>query len=106
MSSLKGRLPHTYGKEIEAEKYCGGTIFIDEATDYIFVENQVSLGAAETLIGKHKMEREALRNGIKIKGYRCDNGVYRSKAFVDDTNKMMQTIQYSGVGAHHHNGVA
>ena len=29
-SSVKGRLPHTYGKEHDREKYCGGTLFVDE----------------------------------------------------------------------------
>lgn len=37
----------------------GGTIFIDEASDYIYLENQVSLGVDETLRGKHRFEREA-----------------------------------------------
>ena len=31
VSKLLGRLPHTKGKESDAEKYCGGTIYVDEA---------------------------------------------------------------------------
>ena len=106
VSSLKGRLPNTYGKENESEKFVGGTIYIDEASEYITVQNQVSLNAAETLRGKHRMERDALRHGISIRGYRCDNGIYKSQEFVDDTRALRQTIQYSGIGAHHHNGIA
>jgi hypothetical protein len=56
---LKGQLPNTYGKESDTSKYMGGTIFIDEASDYIYLENQVSLGVDETLRGKHRFEREA-----------------------------------------------
>ena len=77
--SLPGRLPNTYGKENEKDKYTGGTVFIDEASS--FVENQVSIGASETLRAKHKFEREALRHGIPILGYRADNGVYKTSAF-------------------------
>lgn len=66
----------------------------------------MSLGAAETIRAKHRFEREAYQHGITIKGYRADNGVYKSAAFVDDTTKMSQTIKYCRVGAHHHNGVA
>jgi hypothetical protein len=106
VSSLKGRLPHTYGKENENDKFVGGTIFVDEASEFITVQNQVSLGAVETVHAKNRMEREALRHGIKIKSYRCDNGVYRAKHFVDDTIRHHQTIKYSGIGAHHHNGIA
>ena len=106
VSSLKGRLPHTFGKEREEEKYVGGTIFVDDASEFMYVENQVSLGAAETIRSKDNFERECIQHGINIKSYRCDNGVYRSKAFLDDLKSKQQAIQFSGVGAHHHNGVA
>ena len=49
VSSLPGRLPNTYGKEKDSEKYVGGTIFIDKATGFFGVFNQVSLGASETI---------------------------------------------------------
>ena len=106
VSSLPGRLPNTYGKEAESEKYVGGTIFIDEASEYFWVHNQVSLNAKETLIGKHNFERNAIRNGVTILGYRADNGIYKADEFRDDLKKFGQSIQFCGVGAHHHNGVA
>lgn len=105
-SSVKGRLPHTYGKEHDRERYTGGTLFVDEASEFMFVKNQVSLGATETIAGKTEFEREAIRHGVLIKSYRGDNGVYRSKAFQDDLRRKQQPMVYSGVGAHHHNGVA
>ena len=80
--------------------------FVDDVSGMIFNENQVSLNAAETLRGKHRMEREALRHGIQVLAYRADNGIYKSKAFLDDLQKQGQTINFSGVGAHHHNGIA
>ena len=106
VSSVPGRLPNTYGKETAANKYMGGTIFIDEASGFTFIKNQVSLGAAETIRAKHEFERDAQRNGIRISSYRADNGVYRSAAFREDLNKFKQTIQFSPVGGHHHNGVS
>ena len=106
VSSVRGRLPHTFGKEHSNEKYQGGTIFVDEASDYVFVQNQVSLNAEETLQGKSRFEREALHHGILIKSYRGDNGVYRSQKFQQDLRDKNQPMRYSGVGAHHHNGIA
>ena len=106
VSSVKGRLPFTFGKEHEREKLSGGTIFVDEASDYMYVHNQVSLNVAETLIGKANFEREAMRHGILIKSYRGDNGIYRSAEFQEDLKRKNQPMVYSGVGAHHHNGVA
>ena len=106
VSSVAGRLPNTYGKERESEKYVGGTLFTDEASGFTFIKNQVSLGAAETIRAKHEFEREARRHGVAILGYRGDNGVYKSKEFRDDLEKFKQTIQFSPVGGHHHNGIA
>ena len=51
-------------------------------------------------------ERDALRNGVFICGYRGDNGVYKSAHFKQACSDMNQTLDFSGVGAHHHNGVA
>ena len=104
--STPGRLPQTYGKESESSKYIGGTIFIDEASGKVFLENQVSTNATETIKAKNKFEREASRFGIKILGYRADNGIYKSKEFQDVLKQKGQTIQFSGIGAHHHNGIA
>ena len=69
VSSLPGRLAHTFGKEKAEQQFSGGTIFIDEASEYIHVENQVSLGAPETVRSKNRFEREALRHGVVIRGY-------------------------------------
>ncbi len=104
--STPGRLPQTYGKESENSKYIGGTIFIDEASGKVFLENQVSTNATETIKAKNKFEREASRFGIKILGYRADNGIYKSKEFLEALKQKGQTIQFSGIGAHHHNGIA
>ena len=106
VSSLPGRLATTFGKESVEKQYVGGTVFIDEASEYVHVENQVSLGAHETVRSKHKFEREAIRNGILIRGYRGDNGVYKTNLFKQSCQEMNQTLTFSGVGAHHHNGVA
>jgi hypothetical protein len=56
VSSLLEQLPNTFGKEIESEKYVGGTVFIEEASGFFSVHNQVSLGAPETLCAKHTYE--------------------------------------------------
>jgi hypothetical protein len=106
VSKVRGRLPKTYGKEKDKEKYQGGTVFIDMATGFMYVQNQVSLGAAETLRAKHQFEREARNCGVPIESYRGDNGVYRTTEFQKDLYIRGQTMSFSGVGAHHQNGTA
>ena len=106
ISSVPGRLPNTYGRETDSQKYVGGTVFIDEASGFTFLENQVSVNANETIKAKNRFEREASRFGVRIQGYRADNGIYRSEDFMNALKQKGQTIQFSGIGAHHHNGIA
>jgi len=49
VSSTKGRLLHTHGKEKEDEHYTGGTLYVDEASSMVFCILQGSLNAAEML---------------------------------------------------------
>lgn len=106
VSSVPGRLATSFGKEREEEKLTGGTVFVDHASGYFYVQNQVSLGAHETIRGKHRFERHAIQGGTSILGYRGDNGIYRSSEFRADLDRLHQTIDFSAVGAHHQNGVA
>ena len=105
-SSTRGRLPNTKGREAKSDKFCGDTIAIDHKSGKIWVHHQVSLRAGETLSGKHIIERDFQTIGRKVKQYHSDNGVFRSKEFQADLKLHHQTIDFSGVGAHHQNGVA
>ena len=105
-SSVRGRLEHTFGKEKEDDKYYGGTIFVDHASTKIFIRHQVSLRAGETIVSKRLFEQECKQYGITVNHYHADHGVFDAEEFLDEVNKNGQTIDFSGVGAHHQNGVA
>jgi GAG-pre-integrase domain len=106
MGSTPGRLPHTKGKEDKKDKYNGGTIFVDHASGFIFVRNQVSLRSGETIISKKCFETLASSFGVTVKGYYADNVPFNSAEFKVELTSKGQTIDLSGVGAHHQNGVA
>ena len=72
----------------------------------IFVRHQVSLGASDTIASKHSVEREARSQGIIVKKYRADNGIFSSEAFEHEVEEHLQRITFSGVGAQHQNAVA
>ena len=77
-----GRLPTGYGREGINNRYHGGTIFNDAATGGIWVENQVSLGAGETITSKKKFEQWLFELAcIEVKHYCSDNGVFDSELF-------------------------
>ena len=87
--------------------YCGGSIFVDHASSLIHVEHQVTLGAMDTLAAKRSFERMALGNGVAVRNYHGDNGsAFTSREFNRHILDMEQGFTFSGVGAHHQNGVA
>ena len=102
----RGRKFKTRGKEKEEEKYSGGTIFVDVATGFTRCYYQVSLGAEETIQSKNLFEREALSFGVVVRNYRSDNGIFSKTEFMKQIYDNEQFITFSGVGAHHQNGVA
>ena len=104
-STIRGRLPHTKGLESDDMKYCGGTIFYDIASRFVFVRHQPNLTGAMAIQSKHSLENFASTFGIKIKEYLSDNHPFRSKEFVQDCLNQKQTQTFSGVGAHHQNRV-
>ena len=106
MSALPGRLPNTKGKEPKKDKYVGGTIFVDHASQFIHLENQVTLNVGDTIRSKKKFEHLAHSFGRKIRTYRADNVPFGAAAFRDHVAQNNQTIDFSGVGAHFQNGVA
>ena len=106
LSSTPGRLPNTYGKEQDASRYNGGTIFVDHYSAYTYVRHQVAMTAGETLRTKHDLERFGRLHGVSIKKYRVDNHPFDSQAFRDDIAVLGQDLDFSGVGAHFQNGVA
>jgi Reverse transcriptase (RNA-dependent DNA polymerase) len=101
-----GRLPNTKGKELLKDKYTGGTIFVDHASGFVFVRNQVSLRVGETLISKKMFEGVSRQYGVRIGSYFGDNFPFNSEEFKADIRNKNQTLVLSGVGAHHQNGVA
>jgi transposase InsO family protein len=104
MSSVMGRLPHTFGRERIG--YSCGTLFVDHASGKLFNFCQYSTNANETISSKRRLESLACQEGITIKEYHADNGVFASNAFKDECDSLNQQYSYSGVGAHHQNGIA
>lgn len=102
-----GRLPTGFGREGIDNRFHGGTIFNDAATGTIFVENQVSLGAGETLMSKAIFEQWLYELAIvEVSHYRSDNGVFQAEDFKDDCADKGQKQSFSGVGAQHQNARA
>ena len=81
-------------------------MFVDHATGHIFLRNQVSLTAGETIRAKKAFEQFTAEHGIKVKNYLANNVPFGLKEFLQNIEQNGQTIAFSGTGAHHQNGVA
>jgi hypothetical protein len=105
--STRGRLLTSAGKTKLDDMYTGGCIFVDHASGYIFVEDQVSLNLHETLKAKESFERMCRNTGVTPQDYLADNlKTFTSAEFSRNLSDFQQVIRFAGVGAHHHNGIA
>jgi hypothetical protein len=94
VSSVPGRLAHVYGKEKKRDMLTGGTIFVNHATGRVFIYNQVSARAGDTLIGKKKYERLALDSGVSVHTYHADNGIFATKEFKAHCDYKGQEVEF------------
>ena len=102
-----GRFPTGYGREVDTIMYHGGTLFCDAASKYIYVRNQVSLGARETVASKRKFDEWLYEEArVAVKHYHSDNEVFNAEIFTESCEADGQTQTFSGVGAQHQNGEA
>ena len=80
-------------------------IFVDHAMDFIYDHPIRSVSSKETLDAKHAYERVAKAHGVMVRRYHADNLRFNDNRFRGDCVKAEQTMTFSGVGAHHQNGV-
>ena len=106
LSPIKGRTVASSGHSSSAHGVTCGTMYVDHATGWIFVQNQRSVNAEETIRGKLLLEREAADVGVRIKKYHADNGVFSSDEFRKHCESLDQQLDFSGVGAKFQNGIA
>jgi hypothetical protein len=77
-------------------------IFIDHATNYLFVNHQVNLTCESIVVSKHMCENVFDDYGIQIKQFAADNHPFRSKPWVADCAvQLQQPTRHYGIGAHH-----
>lgn len=91
---------------LTTQQYKCATIFVDQYSGYLFVWIQRSTSVKDTIAAKRAFEHYANTNGIDIKHYHADNGVFKATKWVANCHSQRQSISYAAVGAHHQNGVA
>jgi len=87
-------------------RYRHAAVYVDQATGLGFVWLQKSIDAEETIIGKKAFENFCLTHGVHVKHYHADNGIFASNAWKESCETSNQGLSFTGVNAHHQNGVA
>ena len=80
ISRAPGRLYHTKRKSYQSDMFSGGCVFIDHASGYVSINQQVAINATETVMEKITFEREAQSQGLVIKGYHT--GIKSSRGII------------------------
>jgi len=91
---------------LTTKRIVGSTIYVDHASDLSYIYHHTALTSEETVKGKEAFEAYAKTHGVNIIHYHADNGRFKDKGFSQSIEKKNQTISFSGVGAHHQNGIA
>jgi hypothetical protein len=83
-----GCLPTGYGQESQDLRFKGGTIYNDAASGLIWVENQVSLGANEMVMGKARFEQWLWDQCVfEVKHNHGDNGISSADKYRHDCDE-------------------
>ena len=101
ISRAPGRLYHTKGKSDQYDILSGGCVFIDHPIGYVSINHQVAINDTETVKEKITFDREAQSQGVVIKGYPTDNGIFNSSELTEKLLENQQNIRFSGAGASH-----
>jgi len=97
-----GHLQTGYGRKSQDRRFQGGTIYNDAASGLIWVENQVSLSANETVMGEARFEHWLWDQCVsEVKHYHGDNGIFSAEEYCCNCDEKGQSQSFSGVGAQH-----
>ena len=92
--------------KLTTKRYKYATVFVDQASRLGYVYLQKTATAEETLLAKDAFERYAKDNGVEVRAYHADNGIFKAHAWVNNCNHKQQRLTFAGVNAHHQNGIA
>jgi transposase InsO family protein len=88
------------------KRIVGTSVYVDHASDLSYVYHHTAMTSEETVKGKEAFEQFSKSHGVHIKHYHADNGRFKDREFMKSIKRKNQTISFSGVGAHHQNGIA
>ncbi len=109
IDQLESSVPGFIGQQtgiLTRQRIVGSSVYVDHASNLSYIYHHTALTSETTVKGKEAFEAYAKAHGVTIKHYHADNGRFKDNAFLKSIHENHQTISFSGVGAHHQNGIA
>ena len=91
---------------LTVKRYMVATVFVDQASRFSYVHYQRSATAEETIEATRAFEKMASNNGVLVKNYHADNGIFKANKWMEHCHESGQGIMFAVVNAHHTNGLA
>ncbi len=86
------------------QRYRYACVFVDHFSDFSYVHLMKKQDGDETEAAKAAFESYAASNGINIKHYHSDNGIFAAAQWKSHCDENQQTTSFAGVNAHHQTG--
>jgi hypothetical protein len=87
-------------------RYQYACVFVDHFSDFTYVHLLTSQDGDGVLAAKQAFEATADAQGIRIKHYHADNGIFAAKQWLTSCSDQHQGVSFAGVDSHHQNGRA
>jgi hypothetical protein len=78
---------------------------VDHFSRLHFVHLQIDDSTAETMLAKQAFEKFAVKHGVRILHYHCDNGRFADNAWKQSCEASRQRLTFCGVNANFQNGI-
>ena len=78
ISRAPGTLYHTKGESDQSVMFSGVCVFIDHDGGCVIMKQQVAINDTKTVKAKLTFERKDQSQGVVIKGYHTDNGIFNA----------------------------
>ena len=107
VSPTPGLIAQMTGK-LTTKRYKYATVFVDHFSRFSYVYLQKTATVEETLEAKKAFETYAASHQVQIQNYHADNGIFRANEWIKHchSDPHPQGMSFSGVDAHHTNGIA
>jgi hypothetical protein len=76
------------------QRYNCGSVFVDHASRYVYLQLHHSTGGAEAKSAKHNFVRIAKESGVQIKSYRADNRIFAKREIASSAAAQNQILTF------------